>query len=55
MIQSDNPAYDKLYLNDVMKVHRYLFTLMERNKEYDTFSMIDSFMRYSPICSFTKQ
>lgn len=49
MDQNDNTAYDKLYLRDVMKVHRYLFTMMERNKEYDTFSMIDSFMRYSPI------
>ncbi len=31
MIESENPAYDKLYLADVMEVHRYLFTLMEKN------------------------
>lgn len=51
MTQIDNVAYDKLYLNDVMKVHRYLFTLMEQNTEYDTLSMIDSYMRYSTIRS----
>lgn len=49
MIESENPAYDKLYLADVMEVHRYLFTLMEKNPEYDTFSMIDSYMQHSPI------
>lgn len=49
MENNTNCAYDKLYLNDVMKVHRYLFVLMEQNTEYDTFSMIDSYMRYSNI------
>ena len=51
MIQTENVAYDKLYLNDVMKVHRYLFFLMEKNTEYSTFSMIDNYMRYSHIRS----
>lgn len=49
MTQSKPPAYDELYLNDVMKVHRYLFELIEQCREYDTLSMIDSYMRFSPI------
>ncbi len=51
MANNDNVSYDELYLNDVKKVHRYLFWLMEQNKDYDTFSMIDNYMRFSPIRS----
>lgn len=49
MTQIKSPAYDELYLSDVMKVHRYLFELMEQCEQYDTLSMIDSYMRFSPI------
>jgi len=49
MTQTKRPAYDEMYLSDVMKVHRYLFELMEQCKQYDTLSMIDSYMRFSKI------
>ena len=51
MKEAEKVAYDALYLNDVCKVHRYLFTLLNRNKEYDTFSLIDSYMQHSEIRS----
>ncbi len=47
--QTESPAYDERYLDDVMKVHEYLFELMEQCEQYDTLSMIDSYMRYSSI------
>lgn len=46
----ENTAYDPMYLEDMMSVHDLMFFKLVTNKpEYDVFSMIDTYMRYSEV------
>lgn len=46
----EDAAYDRLYLEDVMNVHGLMFSKLVLEKpEYDVFSMIDVYMRYSDV------
>lgn len=46
----ENTAYDPLYLEDMMSVHGLMFFKLVTNMpEYDVFSMIDTYMRYSEV------
>lgn len=50
ILNCENTAYDRLYLEDMMGVHGLMFSKLVVNKpEYDVFSMIDTYMRYSDI------
>lgn len=46
---TSNLAYDKMYLEDVMKVHAFLFSKLNELKEYSVCSMIDVYMQHSEI------
>ena len=45
----NNPAYNKMYLDSNMNLHRLLFFDFMNNKEYDFFSLIDTYMQTSEI------
>ena len=48
-LSCENGAYDKLYLQDNLKVHEFVFRIMSRNEKYCVFSMIDKYMRESDV------
>jgi hypothetical protein len=50
-IDNNIHAYSEDYLESVISVHSLLFEKFEEVSEYNTFSMIDTYMQYSEIRS----
>lgn len=49
MIKDKEPAYIIEYVNEIIDLTALVFTKLEEMEEYDTFSLIDAYMRHSEI------